>query len=124
MAHLQYSNGEGFGEQLSDHTHYSQAVRGWDLTTGAVPVDFGQQIDQAFANVEHILQHAGGKGWEQVYKVRCYFAPLDMADEHHLVRNLKTYCPNHRPILTAVGVEKLALENMKIEIEVVAHLGD
>jgi enamine deaminase RidA (YjgF/YER057c/UK114 family) len=31
--------------------------------------------------------------------------------------------PNHQPIWTCVGVTKLAEEDMKVEIEVVAHDG-
>lgn len=34
--------------------------------------DIDDQIDQAFANVDHILREAGGKGWEQVFRVNSY----------------------------------------------------
>ena len=77
----------------------------------------------AFANVETALKEAGGKGWEQVYKVRCFVTPGLMAEAGHLVRNLQKYCPNHQPLLTCVAVAELAFENMHVEIEVSAHLG-
>jgi len=35
---------------------------------------------------------------------------------------LKKYCKNHEPLWTAIGVEKLAFPEMKIEIEVKAHI--
>lgn len=38
-------------------------------------------------------------------------------------RLLKAYVPDHRPILTGIGVAGLALKGMRIEIEVTAHLG-
>lgn len=38
------------------------------------------------------------------------------------VAALKKYCPNHQPILTAVGVTKLGIEAMKIEVEVKAQI--
>lgn len=38
-----------------------------------------------------------------------------------LVRNLKKWMPEHRPILTVVGVTALGLEGMRLEVEVVAH---
>ena len=98
-------------------------IGGWDRITEEIPQDWGRQIDQTFANIEHALQQSGGKGWEQVYKVRCYTAPLDMDAAEHLVRNLRKYCPNHQPLLTVVGVEELAFENMRIEMEAAAHLG-
>lgn len=80
-----------------------------------------EQIDQAFANVEHALQQAGGKGWEQVYKVRCYFLSIECAPD--LIRNLRKYCPDHQPIFTGIGVASLAFSEMQIELEVCAHLG-
>ncbi|KAF2183459.1 YjgF-like protein [Zopfia rhizophila CBS 207.26] len=133
MSHLQYFDYEGFGVRVRKETHYSQAVRigdiieisgqgGWDRITEEIPSDLGKEIDQAFANVEHTLQKAGGKGWEQVYKVRIYAAPLSGEGMGHMVRNLQKYCPNHQPILTGVGVQAL-YNNMHIEIEVSAHLG-
>lgn len=81
------------------------------------------EISQAFANVQHTLEHAGSKGWEQVYRVRIYLVSLDNDSLELVVRNLRKCCPNHQPILTVVGVTKLALEGMRIEIEVAAHLG-
>ena len=38
------------------------------------------------------------------------------------MRNLRAWCPNHQPLLTVVGVKELALE-MKVEVEVAAHVG-
>jgi len=95
---------------------------GWDRITEEFPQDLGQEIDQAFENVEHTLRKAGGKGWEQVYKVRAYFAPATPEAFEHSIRNLRKYCPNHQPLLTAVEVKWL-YNNMRIEIEVAAHLG-
>ncbi len=36
-------------------------------------------------------------------------------------KNIEKWFPNHRPIWTAVGVERLALPEMMIEIEAVAY---
>jgi enamine deaminase RidA (YjgF/YER057c/UK114 family) len=38
-----------------------------------------------------------------------------------MVRELKKWTPDHKPIWTCIGVEKLAEDEMKVEIEVVAH---
>ena len=140
MSHLQYFAYPGFGDRVKADTHYSQSVRlpsptvdiikisgqgGWDRTTEVINPDWAAQMDQALENVDVTLKVAGGKGWEQVYQLRAYFAPLDMeAAGAGFVRNLKKWCPNHQPLVTAVGVEKFAFENMKIEIEVEAHLGN
>jgi enamine deaminase RidA (YjgF/YER057c/UK114 family) len=48
---------------------------------------------------------------------------LDIKDEEAvkaLVRNMKKWMPDHKPILTVVGVKDLALEGMRIEVEVAA----
>ncbi|KIV84759.1 hypothetical protein PV11_00518 [Exophiala sideris] len=132
MSHLKYSNYEGYGDNHA--SGYSQAVRvgdiikisgqgGWDPNTEEISTDLAIQTDQAFANVELTLRQAGGRGWEQVYQIRCYSAPISDEAIAHLVRNVEKYCPNHRPIITGIGVAKLAYENMMVEIEVEAHLG-
>jgi enamine deaminase RidA (YjgF/YER057c/UK114 family) len=64
---------------------------GWDRTTDEIPTDLGKQTDQAFANVRIALQQAGGKGWEQVYKVRCYSAPISAEAIEHAFRNIQKY---------------------------------
>ena len=79
-------------------------------------------MDQAFANVEHALKEAGGKGWEQVYQVRAYIASDAAQATEAAIRNLKKYCPNHQPILTGIEVAHL-YNDMVVEIEVEAHLG-
>ncbi|PGH18253.1 hypothetical protein AJ79_00592 [Helicocarpus griseus UAMH5409] len=133
MSHLNYCEYEGFGQTARKNTHYNQAVRigdiiecsgqgGWDRITEKIPEDMGEQVDQAFANVEYALRQAGGKGWEQVYKVRVYTAPLSEEIAGHIIRNLRKYCPKHQPLLTAVGVQALAF-GMCVEIEATAHLG-
>ncbi|KAL9629340.1 MAG: hypothetical protein Q9164_006923 [Protoblastenia rupestris] len=134
MSHLQYTSYEGYGQRVKKDLHYSQAVRigdtiecsgqgGWDRITEEIPHEIGKQIDQAFANVEHTVQKAGGKGWEQVYNVRAYCVPLNNEALDHILRNFRKYCPNHQPLYTVVGVQRLGFDDMRVEIEVKAHVG-
>lgn len=99
---------------------------GWDRLTEAFPAEIAKEVDQAFDNVQHTLEHAGGKGWEQVYKARIYIVSGETASFEEIagevIRNLKKWCPNHQPLLTAVEVKRL-YNDMKIEVEVEAHLG-
>ncbi|KAK0658035.1 endoribonuclease L-PSP [Cercophora newfieldiana] len=128
----------GQGEVLRSQLWYSQSVRigdrieisgqgGWDPTTGAMKTDLIEELDQAFENVDLALRDAGGKGWEQVYKVTMYVLESVMDNEEFLGRaigNLKKWVPGHQPLLTAVGVAKLGAGSsagMRVEIEVVAH---
>jgi enamine deaminase RidA (YjgF/YER057c/UK114 family) len=57
----------------------------------------------------------------QVFKIRVYTTDINERAVEALVRNLKKWCPEHRPILTAVGVRQLGLEGMRVEVEVEAH---
>ncbi len=38
-----------------------------------------------------------------------------------MVRNFKQYMPDHKPLWTCVGVTRLGADDMRVEIEVVAH---
>ncbi|ETI22545.1 hypothetical protein G647_06620 [Cladophialophora carrionii CBS 160.54] len=75
------------------------------------------------------LRHAGASGgWSQVYRVNSYHIPLDdavlakMKAEFEKWMGSSAKTGGHRPIWTCIEVPKLGLENMKVEIEVVAHV--
>ncbi|QIW97665.1 hypothetical protein AMS68_003183 [Peltaster fructicola] len=145
MSTLSYHNYQGYGEWAKGALHYSQAVRvgkdiieasgqgGWDPNTkdltGTMDIstDLATQIEQAFSNVDLALRTAGGKGWEQVYKVRTYYVsePGTVIIPEEVMKlltdGLRKWAPNHQPIWTALGVAALTLPNMRIEIEVKAY---
>jgi enamine deaminase RidA (YjgF/YER057c/UK114 family) len=75
----------------------------------------------AFANVERNLKDAGGTGWSQVFRVNSYHVPINNEALDAMVRNFKKYMPDHQPIWTCVGVTRLGEDDMRVEIEVVAH---
>lgn len=93
---------------------------GWH-ENGEYEKEINAQIDLAFANVERNLKDAGGKGWSQVFRVNSYHVPLNNEALGAMVRNFKKYMPNHQPIWTCVGVTRLGDDDMRVEIEVVAH---
>jgi enamine deaminase RidA (YjgF/YER057c/UK114 family) len=94
---------------------------GWDPKTFEFHREINAQIDQAFANVDLNLKDAGGKGWEQVFRVNSYHVPINNEALDAMVRNFKKWMPNHQPIWTCVGVSRLGEDDMRVEIEVVAH---
>ncbi|KAL5313244.1 hypothetical protein ACEPPN_018977 [Leptodophora sp. 'Broadleaf-Isolate-01'] len=133
MAHLNYYKYEGYGQRSKENLWYSQAVRvgdiiecsgqgGWDCETDKIVRDINGQIDKAFENVEHTLKTAGAKGWVDVFSIRSYHVPCNSEAMEAMVRNLKQYCPNHQPIWTCIGVPRLAFDDMRVEIEVRAHV--
>lgn len=83
--------------------------------------EINEQIDQAFKNVELNLKDAGGKGWSQVFRVNSYHVPINDEALAAMVRNFRKYMPDHQPIWTCVGVPRLGEDDMRVEIEVVAH---
>jgi enamine deaminase RidA (YjgF/YER057c/UK114 family) len=136
MSDLQYASYPGFGEYALEHTLYSQAVivppgpiitisgqGGWTPEAPfTVDPDMNIQVNQAFSNVDLALRTAGGKGWSQVYKIRIFTTAWDEGYEP-LLKSLKKWCGDNKPTMTVIGVDKLAFD-MKMEIEVDAHLGD
>ncbi|QRW20453.1 endoribonuclease L-PSP protein [Rhizoctonia solani] len=133
MSNLQYYSYEGAGRTLSDMNHYSQNViigdivkisgqGGWDTSSKIDPNDPKGQVDLAFDNVDKALRDAGLRGWEDVYAIRTYHCPMHETMDY-AVQKLKERIPNHRPILTGIGVAELAFPEMKIEIEVEAYRG-
>ncbi|PGH23161.1 hypothetical protein AJ80_02796 [Polytolypa hystricis UAMH7299] len=132
MAELTYYAYKGVGHRNLEQFSYNQAVRvgdriecagqgGWDPSTGVINTEINAQIDQAFTNVDLCLKDAGGKGWEQVFRVTSYHIPLNEEALGAVVRNLKCWMPNHKPIWTVLGVSRLGMDDMRVEIEVVAH---
>lgn len=83
--------------------------------------EINAQIDLAFQNVERCLRDAGSNGWEQVYRVNSYHVPINSEATDAMIRNFKKYMPNHQPLWTCVGVTRLGQDDMRVEIEVVAH---
>jgi enamine deaminase RidA (YjgF/YER057c/UK114 family) len=133
MSHLKYFSYPGVGLKNWAQYSYSQAVRvgnriecsgqgGWDPETGVFPDTVREQIEQAFKNVELALKDAGGKGWEQVYRINSYHVPLDEEAIAIMAEQMKKWMPSHQPIWTCVGVAQLAEKEMKVEIEVVAEM--
>ncbi|PVH80447.1 YjgF-like protein [Cadophora sp. DSE1049] len=133
MSHLEYTTYEGYGERSKENFWCSQAVRvgnviecsgqgGWDRQTDKIERETNAQIEQAFENVEYTLKSAGARGWEDVYFVRSYHLPLNDEALEAMIRGFRKYLPNHQPCWTAIGVARLGFDDMRVEIEVKAHV--
>ncbi|KAF2752846.1 YjgF-like protein [Pseudovirgaria hyperparasitica] len=137
MSHLEYSAYPGFGTHAAANTHYSQTVRvgdiikvagqgGWIHSSSppAFPpnASVSSEIERAFSNVQTALVHAGSAGWAQVYALRVYVTELSDEMSAGIIGELRKWCPGHRPVMTVVEVKGL-FADMRIEIEVEAHLG-
>ncbi|KAH7121902.1 endoribonuclease L-PSP [Dactylonectria estremocensis] len=134
MSNLKYFSYDGFGKFALENYGYNQAVRvgdrieisgqgGWDPDSAPAVLagDLKAQIDQAFSNIDHAMKSAGGKGMSQVFRITSYHPNLSSEALGSVKENLEKWFPDHKPIWTAVGVEKLAFEEMLVEIEAVAY---
>jgi enamine deaminase RidA (YjgF/YER057c/UK114 family) len=115
----------GYGEFMRDNYHYSQGVQVGDFVfvTGQggwtesfdFPDSVEEQVRQAFRNVATVLAEAG-TSWERVIDITSYHVELDDSVLGTMVEQLRHHCPDHQPLWTVVGVAKLALPAMKVEI--------
>jgi enamine deaminase RidA (YjgF/YER057c/UK114 family) len=116
---------KGVGEHMRDNYHYSQGVQvgsmiyvtgqgGWDSEFN-IPDSVHDQIRNSFSNIANVLNEAGAT-WEQVIDITSYHVELDESVLGTMVEQLKERCPNHQPLWTVIGVAKLALPPMKVEI--------
>ncbi|GAA6047662.1 hypothetical protein JCM3770_001614 [Rhodotorula araucariae] len=124
------------GDALTATYGYSQALvlhpagfvklsgqGGWGADSAtpspSLPPGADEQVRLACDNVERALAAAGVVGgWKQVINVRSYHTDIDSS--FALVgEEIRTRAP-HKPLWTAVGVARLALPEMQIEIEVEA----
>ncbi|KAM0748427.1 YjgF-like protein [Meredithblackwellia eburnea MCA 4105] len=135
MSHLQYTSPEGFGQYALKTFEFNQVVRvgdilhlsgqgGWKQEAPyEILKEINAQIDQAFSNVDYILKQSGAKGgWENVFRVNSYHVPLNEEAKSAMVRNFKQWMPNHKATWTCIGVSRLGEDDMRVEIEVQAHI--
>jgi enamine deaminase RidA (YjgF/YER057c/UK114 family) len=146
----EFSSYAGYGDYASDHLHMSQVVRignevrvsgqgeklhakdveakayttssgGWrkDMT---IPDSIDEQIFQALKNIEMALEYAGIKWYalDHVISLRSYHVGLDDTHAVLMGRHLKGLFPRQKPTWSIVGVERLRVQGMKVEIEAVA----
>ncbi|KAM5356473.1 hypothetical protein ACJ41O_003119 [Fusarium nematophilum] len=128
MSSLKYIVPPGPSEQWSISNHYSQAVDlgngffkisgqgGWD-EKGEIPSDPQEEVELTIRNVDSVLKAAGLRGWEDVYYIRSYHVDIDKT-LLFVGEAIKKRIPGHRPGAVASGVSRLAIPQMRLEIEV------
>lgn len=101
----------------------TEKTGGWDRETDAIHATLEDQVEQAFDNIKVALENAGSRGLEDVYYIRSYHVNLDSETTKIMVASLQKHFPMHQPLWTCIGVASLAFDNMNVEIEVKAHIG-
>ena len=86
--------------------------------TGALSPDFGQQVEQAYANLAAVLE-ALDAGPEQVMKLTVYVVDYDMSKLGILTANVTHMFGSTLPAQTLVPVPKLAVDGMLFEVEAI-----
>jgi len=110
----------GYSRAVVDgSTIYVSGTTGYDYETMVMPEDAGQQARNALRTIAHALDQAGSS-IKDVVRVRYYIT--DMAYYDALVAVVGEVFRDIRPAATML-VCGLTRPEMKIEIEVTAHLG-
>ena len=89
--------------------------------SGNIPPSLPAQMDQVFKNVDAVLSHAGSKGWASVYSMTSYHVGLDEEHLKEMKRCMMEWMPDHQPLWTVIGVQRLAVEAYMVEVVVKAH---
>jgi enamine deaminase RidA (YjgF/YER057c/UK114 family) len=130
MANVEFVEPEDFALRSPE---YSQAVRlgdrieisgqgGWS-DDWEFPESRHEEIVRAFDNVSRTLATAGAS-WADVVSVSSWHTHLGDEDFESMVGELRARIPSHAPIWTCVGVSRLGLPKMRIEIAVTAVVDD
>lgn len=96
---------------------------GWirDAVPYSIPSSQFEQIDQAFLNIQTALAD-GGATFDHVFKVVSLHTELNDEVNGYMTKKFREYMPIHKPLWTTMGVTKLGEAQMKVEIEVIAHV--
>jgi len=79
----------------------------------------------AWQNIEKALKHAGLKDpFSNIISFRSYHVNNHHKGLEMMVKQMKKLFKNHQPLWTMLGIQKLAIPEMKIEVEVVAIADD
>lgn len=97
------------------------AGQGGEDKAGNLPVEFAEQVMQAFANL-HIALDAVGAKPNQVSKITTYIVDHDEAKLDVLAQRVKEMFNNTLPAQTLVPVPRLALDGMLFEVDAIACL--
>ena len=116
----------GFSQVIATHggkTIYISGQTAWDAGKRLVGGNsLETQAKQAFQNVRHAVEAAGGS-LADVVALRLYVVNYRPADANSLGGVLREFFPGlHPPTSTWIGVSSLAVADFLIEIEAVAVL--
>jgi 2-iminobutanoate/2-iminopropanoate deaminase len=111
---------------------YSQGMRAGDFifVTGCGPIGIdgtvsgetvAEQTEVAINNIEAILK-AGGATMADVVKATCHLLDATTFPEFNEVYARRF--PEPRPVRTTVGSDMRQVPGMKVEIDVIAYVGD
>ncbi|KAK7419368.1 hypothetical protein QQX98_003320 [Neonectria punicea] len=87
---------------------------------GTVPSDYESQIHLALLNLRKIIV-AAGASVKDILKLTVYIVNYDPAQRKH-TRHIQRFLAGHRPAMTLVPVQQLAIASWLFEIDAVLHI--
>ena len=119
------------GWTWDDRFSYSQAVQvgDWLYISGQVPLDAAghlagendvlAQSRQVFANIDALLQSAGGSR-DHIVRITSYLIDMSRYQEYNQARG--EYFQGRRPASTTIQVAGLAIPGILVEVDAVAFI--
>lgn len=86
--------------------------------TGALSSDFGEQVEQAYANLAAVVDALGARP-DQVVKLTVFVVDHDMSKLGVLTDHVTRLFGDTLPAQTLVPVPKLAVDTMLVEVEAI-----
>ena len=104
-----------------DNTLYISGVVGMDENNNLAEGGVVGQTRQIFRNMQKIFDAVGSNmGFKDVLKVTVYMLNVNERSAINPVR--QEFFGEHRPASTLIGIKKLALPGLRVEIEAVAAI--
>ena len=97
------------------------AGQGGEDTAGRLSSEFGEQLDQAYANLRTALDAVGAKP-HQVTKITTYVVDYDQSKLEPMAKAVVEVFGDALPAQTLVPVPRLAIDGMLFEVDAIAVL--
>jgi monoamine oxidase len=90
------------------------------LRDGTVPADYESQLHLALLNLRKIILTAGAS-IRDIVKLNLLIVNYDPANRNH-TRHIQRFLGGHRPAITLIPVQRLAVSSWLVEVDAVAAI--
>ena len=113
--------GFGFSQAIvADDLLFCSGIVGWDRNYQLQGKDFNSQLSASFKNIENLLKSTG-TSFNDIVLMRFYITELNSTNRKGINEQMSRYFTSgYKPATTLLGINHLAREELKVEIEIIA----